>query len=251
MKLSKEAEAFIENLHLYLLTSGKKEKEIKEIVEELSDHLREAEANGKNISEVTGDSPKEYMESLAKEMQTDIKEWSKLLPHVFISIIAYMLISKIILGENQLSLLVEMGSIFICMIMIGLYVVIFRYISSRSISNKISFVLMFFLQLLLSGSFFVLMFYGNNWGTVYMIDTLFKQILFLLIPFAYLSWFAWWSKSWIVFLPILVNLPSVITEQFPLTEEWKAIISSIFLFIMMLAFLIWQIWLLKKENKPT
>ncbi|WP_031537728.1 MULTISPECIES: DUF1129 family protein [unclassified Bacillus (in: firmicutes)] len=251
MKLSKEAEAFIENLHLYLLTSGKKEKEIKEIVEELSDHLREAEANGKNISEVTGDSPKEYMESLAKEMQTDIKEWSKLLPHVFISIIAYMLISKIILGENQLSLLVGMGSIFICMIMIGLYVVIFRYISSRSISNKISFVLMFFLQLLLSGSFFVLMFYGNNWGTVYMIDTLFKQILFLLIPFAYLSWFAWWSKSWIVFLPILVNLPSVITEQFPLTEEWKAIISSIFLFIMMLAFLIWQIWLLKRENKPT
>ncbi|MCM3362201.1 hypothetical protein ACTQ5K_17530 [Niallia sp. Sow4_A1] len=84
-----------------------------------------------------------------------------------------------------------------------------------------------------------------------MIDTLFKQILFLLIPFAYLSWFAWWSKSWIVFLPILVNLPSVITEQFPLTEEWKAIISSIFLFIMMLAFLIWQIWLLKRENKPT
>lgn len=251
MKLSKEAEAFIENLHLYLLTSGKKEKEIKEIVEELSDHLCEAEANGKNISEVTGDSPKEYMESLAKEMQTDIKEWSKLLPHVFISIIAYMLISKIILGENQLSLLVGMGSIFICMIMIGLYVVIFRYISSRSISNKISFVLMFFLQLLLSGSFFVLMFYGNNWGTVYMIDTLFKQILFLLIPFAYLSWFAWWSKSWIVFLPILVNLPSVITEQFPLTEEWKAIISSIFLFIMMLAFLIWQIWLLKRENKPT
>lgn len=251
MKLSKEAEAFIENLHLYLLTSGKKEKEIKEIVEELSDHLREAEANGKNISEVTGDSPKEYMESLAKEMQTDIKEWSKLLPHVFISIIAYMLISKIILGENQLSLLVGMGSIFICMIMIGLYVVIFRYISSRSISNKISFVLMFFLQLLLSGSFFVLMFYGNNWGTVYMIDTLFKQILFLLIPFAYLSWFAWWSKSWIVFLPILVNLPSVITEQLPLTEEWKAIISSIFLFIMMLAFLIWQIWLLKRENKPT
>jgi DNA-binding ferritin-like protein (Dps family) len=251
VKLSKEAEAFIENLHLYLLTSGKKEKEIKEIVEELSDHLREAEANGKNISEVTGDSPKEYMESLAKEMQTDIKEWSKLLPHVFISIIAYMLISKIILGENQLSLLVGMGSIFICMIMIGLYVVIFRYISSRSISNKISFVLMFFLQLLLSGSFFVLMFYGNNWGTVYMIDTLFKQILFLLIPFAYLSWFAWWSKSWIVFLPILVNLPSVITEQLPLTEEWKAIISSIFLFIMMLAFLIWQIWLLKRENKPT
>jgi len=251
VKLSKEAEAFIENLHLYLLTSGKKEKEIKEIVEELSDHLREAEANGKNISEVTGDSPKEYMESLAKEMQTDIKEWSKLLPHVFISIIAYMLISKIILGDNQLSLLVGMGSIFICMIMIGLYVVIFRYISSRSLSNKISFVLMFFLQLLLSGSFFVLMFYGNNLGTVYMIDTLFKQILFLLIPFAYLSWFAWWSKSWIVFLPILVNLPSVITEQFPLTEEWKAIFSSIFLFIMMLAFLIWQIWLLKKENKPT
>ena len=42
MKLSREAAAFIDNLHLYLLSSGKKDKEINEIVEELTDHLREA-----------------------------------------------------------------------------------------------------------------------------------------------------------------------------------------------------------------
>ena len=82
MKLSKEAETFVENLYLYLLTTGKKEKEIKEIVEELTDHLQEAEANGKNISEITGDSPKAYMESLAKEMQTDLIEWGLSLIHI-------------------------------------------------------------------------------------------------------------------------------------------------------------------------
>lgn len=249
MKLSKEAEAFIENLHLYLLTSGKKDKEIKEIVEELSDHLREAEANGKNISEVTGDSPKEYMESLAREMQTDLKEWGKLLPHVFISLIAYTLIGKIILGENQISLLVGIGSIIICFFMLGMYIVLFRFVASRNVSTKKTIGLVAPLQLLLTGLFFVLMFYGNNYGPVYMIDALAKQTLFFIIPFAYLCWFAWWSKSWVVFVPVLIYLPSVIVNPLSMSEEMKSIISSVFLMIIMVGYFIWIIWKGKKEQK--
>lgn len=249
MKLSKEAEAFIENLHLYLLTSGKKDKEIKEIVEELSDHLREAEANGKNITEVTGESPKEYMESLAREMQTDIMEWGKLLPHIFISLIAYTLIGKIILGENQISLLVGIGSIIICFFMIGVYVIVFRFVSSRNISNKKTIGIIVPLQILVTGLFFVLMFYGNNYGPVYMFDTLATQTLLFIIPFAYLCWFAWWSKSWVVFVPVIIYLPSVLTKPLSLTEEMKSIISSVILMGIMLGYFIWLIWTGKKEQK--
>lgn len=251
MKLSKEAETFVENLYLYLLTTGKKEKEIKEIVEELTDHLQEAEANGKNISEITGDSPKAYMESLAKEMQTDLIEWGKLLPHVFISLIAYTLIGKVILGENQISLLVGLGSLLISVFMLGMYVVIFRFISSRNVSNKKAFALIFPLQLLIIGMFIVLMFYGNNYGPVYMIDTVTKQLLFFLIPFVYLCWFAWWSKSWVVFFPVILYLPNLLVKPLPMSEEMKTITSSIIFFVFLFGYFIWIIWQGKKAQKST
>lgn len=251
MKLSKEAETFVENLYLYLLTTGKKEKEIKEIVDELTDHLQEAEANGKNISEITGDSPKAYMESLAKEMQTDLIEWGKLLPHVFISLIAYTLIGKVILGENQISLLVGLGSLLISVFMLGMYVVIFRFSSSRNISNKKVFAIIFPLQLLIIGMFIVLMFYGNDYGPVYMIDTVTKQLLFFLIPFVYLCWFAWWSKSWVVFFPVILYVPDLLVKPLPMTEKMKAITSSIILFIFLFGYFIWIIWQGKKAQKST
>ncbi|MEK4441745.1 MULTISPECIES: DUF1048 domain-containing protein [Niallia] len=251
MKLSKEAETFVENLYLYLLTTGKKEKEIKEIVEELTDHLQEAEANGKNISEITGDSPKAYMESLAKEMQTDLIEWGKLLPHVFISLIAYTLIGKVILGENQISLLVGLGSLLISVVMLGMYVVIFRFISSRNVSNKKAFAIIFPLQLLIIGMFIVLMFYGNNYGPVYMIDTVTKQLLFFLIPFVYLCWFAWWSKSWVVFFPVILYLPNLLVKPLPMSEEMKTITSSIIFFVFLFGYFIWIIWQGKKAQKST
>jgi DNA-binding ferritin-like protein (Dps family) len=251
VKLSKEAETFVENLYLYLLTTGKKEKEIKEIVEELTDHLQEAEANGKNISEITGDSPKAYMESLAKEMQTDLIEWGKLLPHVFISLIAYTLIGKVILGENQISLLVGLGSLLISVVMLGMYVVIFRFISSRNVSNKKAFAIIFPLQLLIIGMFIVLMFYGNNYGPVYMIDTVTKQLLFFLIPFVYLCWFAWWSKSWVVFFPVILYLPNLLVKPLPMSEEMKTITSSIIFFVFLFGYFIWIIWQGKKAQKST
>jgi len=251
VKLSKEAETFVENLYLYLLTTGKKEKEIKEIVEELTDHLQEAEANGKNISEITGDSPKAYMESLAKEMQTDLIEWGKLLPHVFISLIAYTLIGKVILGENQISLLVGLGSLLISVFMLGMYVVIFRFISSRNVSNKKAFAIIFPLQLLIIGMFIVLMFYGNDYGPVYMIDTITKQLLFFLIPFVYLCWFAWWSKSWVVFFPVILYLPNLLVKPLPMSEEMKTITSSIIFFVFLFGYFIWIIWQGKKAQKST
>jgi DNA-binding ferritin-like protein (Dps family) len=251
VKLSKEAETFVENLYLYLLTTGKKEKEIKEIVEELTDHLQEAEANGKNISEITGDSPKAYMESLAKEMQTDLIEWGKLLPHVFISLIAYTLIGKVILGENQISLLVGLGSLLISVFMLGMYVVIFRFISSRNVSNKKAFAIIFPLQLLIIGMFIVLMFYGNDYGPVYMIDTITKQLLFFLIPFVYLCWFAWWSKSWVVFFPVILYVPNLLVKPLPMSEEMKTITSSIIFFVFLFGYFIWIIWQGKKAQKST
>lgn len=71
MELSKESKDFIGRLQLYLMASGKKEKEIEEITEELEDHLLEAERRGKSVQDVVGQSPKEYMEQFSREMILD------------------------------------------------------------------------------------------------------------------------------------------------------------------------------------
>ncbi|MBM7097654.1 hypothetical protein JSY36_18115 [Bacillus sp. H-16] len=76
--LSQESKRFLENVKLYLTMNGKKENEVEEIVEELEDHLLEAERNRKDVSHITGLSPKEYMKELAGEMSFDRKGMLKL-----------------------------------------------------------------------------------------------------------------------------------------------------------------------------
>ena len=44
MELSDKSRKFIDDLRLYLFSSGKNDQEIKEITEELEDHLHEAES---------------------------------------------------------------------------------------------------------------------------------------------------------------------------------------------------------------
>ncbi|MGG1574580.1 hypothetical protein [Fictibacillus sp. NRS-1165] len=80
MELSKQSQEFLQNLRLYLFSSGRKKSEIEEITEELGDHLREAERNGKSITHIIGQSPEQYMESIAKEMKVDYFGWSKVIP---------------------------------------------------------------------------------------------------------------------------------------------------------------------------
>ncbi|WP_339164155.1 hypothetical protein [Siminovitchia sp. FSL W7-1587] len=62
--LSDKSKAFIENLRLYLVTSGKKQKEINELIDELKVHLIEAEKQGKSIDEMIDCTPEQYMNSL-------------------------------------------------------------------------------------------------------------------------------------------------------------------------------------------
>ncbi len=71
MTLSTESTRFLEDLKVYLLASGKNEQATNEIVLELEDHLIEAEADGKSVRSITGDSPAAYIQSISHEMAFD------------------------------------------------------------------------------------------------------------------------------------------------------------------------------------
>jgi len=59
LKLSKKSQDFLENLRVYLFSSGKQWDEIEDIVNELEIYLFEAEKNGNSIEKIIGNSPKE------------------------------------------------------------------------------------------------------------------------------------------------------------------------------------------------
>src|SRR5690625_7864041 len=76
-EVSKQSKEFLENLRLYLFSSGKKSRDIEEIVEEIEVHLYEAEQKGKPIEKIIGKSPKEYMEMVSDEMTLEYASWIK------------------------------------------------------------------------------------------------------------------------------------------------------------------------------
>src|SRR5690625_6067575 len=75
LKLSNKSKEFLDNLRIYLFSSGKKSDEIDDIVEELEIHLHEAERNGKPIEKVIGKTPEAYMEMISDEMMIDYRTW--------------------------------------------------------------------------------------------------------------------------------------------------------------------------------
>ena len=101
--LSKEAERFIIELKMYLLSKGKNEKEMDEIIVELEDHLMQAEAEGKSVQDIAGDSPREYMKSIGEELGFDLKQFIILAPMSALLILAFLLFTPALWGDFTLS----------------------------------------------------------------------------------------------------------------------------------------------------
>ncbi|WHY34664.1 hypothetical protein QNH44_02480 [Cytobacillus firmus] len=101
--VSKESEQFLTELRFYLMSKGKNDDEINEITEELEVHLMEAEADGKDVSHIIGDSPKQYMKSIGESMTTDYRQMAGLVPLMIIMLGAYVCIGPAIEGNFSLS----------------------------------------------------------------------------------------------------------------------------------------------------
>lgn len=136
LKLSEKSRAFIENLRLYLFSSGKHSDEITEIVEELEIHLYEAEQNGKSIDKIIGKSPKEYMEMVSSEMVSDYRTWIQYICLIIFGSFSFTIIPDLLRGSLSYSILeivghIVIGCIFIASLLMGL-----KYISTTEQGTK-------------------------------------------------------------------------------------------------------------------
>ncbi|HBI04638.1 MAG TPA: NADH dehydrogenase subunit [Paenibacillaceae bacterium] len=101
--LSQKAEQFLIELRMYLIQRGKKDQDIQEIIDELEAHLIEAEQNGKNIDDIIGKSPKQYMKSIGESLPFDKKQMFTLVPMSILLVLAILSYSPAIYGEFSLS----------------------------------------------------------------------------------------------------------------------------------------------------
>jgi uncharacterized membrane-anchored protein len=134
-ELSDKSRKFIDDLKLYLFSSGKNDQEIKEIAEELEDHLYEAERNGKSIDQIVGASPKEYMVSISNEMKIDYRAWAKYIPLIFIGAMSFSVFGDLLQGTLSYSILAILGTILHCSIFIAGLAIAFRFIASHQVSK--------------------------------------------------------------------------------------------------------------------
>lgn len=99
MKISKEGEKFLIDTKVYLITKGIKEEDVDAFLEDAELHLIEGEKREKTVSDIFGDSPKEYAEELAKEMEKDKSGSIKSILGMIIGIGGYWLLTNILFGS--------------------------------------------------------------------------------------------------------------------------------------------------------
>ncbi|MCT2535511.1 hypothetical protein NC661_21245 [Aquibacillus koreensis] len=228
MTISTQSKEFLENLRLYLFSSGKNETEIEEIVGELADHLSEAEAHGKNVDDIIGGTPKAYMEQIASEMSLDLRSWLKYIPVLIIGVFAYDLLGSALRGGIEYSLLTLGGNIFILLLFLSLTVVIFKYVASKKLSKTKEYALFAILGFTPMILFFGLIFLDRYVETPsYKFSSTGNMIAIIVAILAFIV-ISVWGKTWIsIILPLFLFLPEFIMNITDVQEELKLIISGI------------------------
>lgn len=244
--LSQESKQFLENLRVYLFSSGKNWTETEEVIEELETHLIEAEENGKSTERIIGKSPKEYMESLSDEMTIDYRMWTKYIVLIMFGMLSIDILPDVLEGGLSYSLLMLLGNIAIGVIFLTSVLIIFKYIATHGTSTKMQLGIFFLISIVNIGMFVGLIYLDKavtspviQFGTV-------ASTIIGIVSVIFLIGMSIWSKTWIlVVLVALLTLPDYILDFTSIAYENQLIISSLILFAGMAVYM-WIV--LKKEN---
>lgn len=246
LQLSTKSQNFIENLRVYLFSSGKQWGEIEGIVNELEIHLSEAEKSGKSIEKIIGKSPKEYMEMISDEMTIDYRTWFKYICLIIFGSFSFKIFSDLMAGNLSYSLLEMGGYIIITAIFITAVFKGFKYISTINQSNVKRGVLIFGIGLLPLVLFLGLTFLDKViWTPTVHFDNI-GSLIIGGITLLFVIGISVWAKTWIlIIITAFLTLPDYFLNLTPLQHETQLILSMIISFGGIAIYL----WILSKLEK--
>jgi hypothetical protein len=250
--LSKKSEQFLVELRLYLISKGKNDKEINEVTEELEVHLIEAESEGKDVTHIIGESPKQYMKSIGKSMNTDYRQIVSLVPMMILLLAAYFSIGPAIEGKFSLSkgiILIALIAGFIGMI---IYSFLLFKVLPKFIQSKWGYFLTIGTSFLVTGlGVIVLLWYKEqDFKSIY-IATPFQNNLIVVICILIFIASALYTKTWFtILIPLFISIGPLANRFIPedINKNPTYIFYTILLLVGITAFIIF--FLIRKRKKP-
>lgn len=228
VKLSEQSTTFIENLRIYLFSNGKNSEEIVEIIEELEDHLSEAEKRGKPIEKIIGKSPKEYMEMISNEMVIDYRTWFKYVLLIIIGTFSIIIMSDLSEGALSYSVLEIVGDIVITAIFIFSVLKGFKYISTMKQSLWKQMAILIPIVMLPVFLFLGLIFLNKAVDTPMIHFSNTASMIIGIMTLLFIIGMSLWAKTWILIIVVaFITLPNYLLTQTSLQYETQLILEPI------------------------
>lgn len=248
MELSKKSRNFLDDLAVYLMSSGKSEEEVQDVVAELKDHLEEAERAGKSVDDVVGQSPKAYMQHLGHEMAFDGKGFFKIIAMLVPNVFAYIIIGNFIQGEMTFSTAQLVGFPLVAVLFLLAAAQAFRNMSVRSTESKIktgaTYIALAALPMTLFLGLMILDIFVET-PTIVFGPT--AQLVLFGLAVITLLLVSIWTKTWInLIIPLLLFGPQYALAQTKLPLEQQLILSMLILVVGMGIFLF--VWWKKNQQ---
>lgn len=251
MQVSKEGEKFLIDTKVYLITKGIKEEDVDAFLEDAELHLIEGEKKGKTVSDIFGDSPKEYAEELANEMEKDKGGSIKTILGMIIGIGGYWLLTNILFeSPNHEFTLTNVQLIgYPIVLMITIVAIIFAFKMS-SFKSKIKEFSIIYVAALLPILLLVLLMFMNKWyGTpVLQLTTMQSYILagiVLLVLLIGEAFILGWIGILAVIVPLLIMF---VFKEFGKQNPYWGILEPLLLYGSLYVLMRWS---LKNEEKKT
>ena len=249
--LSKKSEQFLVELRMYLISKGKNDAEMISVIEELEDHLLQAEADGKSIETIVGNSPKAYMKSIGESMRLDFRQLARLFPMAIILIAAYITLPYAIWGDFALSpailFFIFIGS-FLGLGMFGLFM--FKG-APKLFHSKWKFYLIYSLtySFVTGGMILAFLWWNKQEFEPTFVATPFQNILIIIACIAIFILSAIYMKTWInIIAPTFIAFLSV-TSHFVLNGNIKeSTFIAIYVGLFLLTAIIYFIFRKSKKN---
>ena len=124
--VSKETRHILLELQLYLISKGKNQDEIDELMDELTAHAVEAEKDGKTGEDVFGGDPRTYADELAKELSGNHKDWVPFVSAFLIGSLFYMILADAISQNLSYSWFALIGYPLVLVANVIMIIVMFR-----------------------------------------------------------------------------------------------------------------------------
>lgn len=242
--LSKKSEQFLVELRMYLISKGKNDAEMMSVIEELEDHLLQAEADGKSIETIVGYSPKAYMKSIGESMPLDFRQLIALIPMTILLIAAYFTLPYAILREFALSPIILVVVVIGAILGFGIFsFFLFKGMPKVFQSTWKTYFSISIVNVVVTSGFVLGIFWLNKQGfEPTFVATPFQNTLILIVCILIFIISAIYMKTWInIIVPIFIAFLSV-TGHFVLNGNiteftFVAIYVGLFLLVALIYFI--------------